>query len=180
MDELAAGVPGRRSGSAAALVAGVAAALVAMTARTGDGWEDAAGVAAQAETLRARLMSLANENAHAFAAAQDALDATRAGEGSAGDAGLGQAMAYAAEVPLAIAESSCDVAQAACLVAELGHPEVQADAAAAAALAAGAASAAAHLVAVNLGATREDKRVRRAETASEAAAEAATRALARV
>jgi Na+/H+ antiporter NhaD/arsenite permease-like protein len=49
--------------------------------------------------------------------------------------------------------------------------------AAAAALAAGAASAAAHLVAINLGATPEDERVRRAKTAADAARDAAQRAV---
>jgi formiminotetrahydrofolate cyclodeaminase len=176
MDRLAAGGPGPRSGSAAALVAGIAAALVAMSARLARDWDDAAGVAAQAETLRIRLGHQADVDARVYQAARDAFAEAR--EGGSDDVSLGRALEEAAEIPLAIAETACDVAQAAALVADRGDPDARPDAAAAAALAAGAARAAAHLVAINLGATQDDERVNRADAAAHAASEAAAAALA--
>jgi len=86
-------------------------------------------------------------------------------------------MDSAAAVPLEIAETAADVAQAAELVAERCDGVLRADAAGAAAVAAGAALAAAHLVRANLTVTAEDPRLARAMRAAEDARDAAAQAL---
>lgn len=175
LDRLAEVVPGPSSGSAAALVGAMAAAVVAMSARASDEWDETGGAAAQANALRARLTSQAREDASVYAAARQQLELSRTGGGD--DFHLETSLAKAAEVPLRIAETACDVALLAELVAARGDPDTGPDAAAATALAAGAAAAAAHLVAINLGATPEDARVRLARAAAEAARDAARRAV---
>jgi formiminotetrahydrofolate cyclodeaminase len=173
--------PGPRSGSAAALAAGMAASVVAMCARAAEKWDEARGALAQAELLRVRVTIQAYEDAAAYAAARAGLDEVRAAAHAApGSPPLSRALARAAEVPLAIAATSRDVAELAEYVAERCDPDSRPDAAAAAALAAGAARAAAHLVAVNLGATAGDERVLQAEDAARGADAAAGRALAAV
>jgi methenyltetrahydrofolate cyclohydrolase len=150
-------VPG--AGPAAALVVAAAAALVAMAARfSRDSWSEASTTVAQAEALRRRALQLAREDAEAR------------------DFHLGRTLDRAADVPLAIAETACDVALLAAHAAHLGDGEVQADAVTAALLAHGAAGAAAHLVEVNLASAPEDARVRRARDLARTAGEAAGRA----
>lgn len=175
LDRLAEVVPGPSSGSAAALVGAMAAAVVAMSARASGEWDETGGAAAQATVLRAKLTLQAREDASVYTAAREELERARAGD--ADDFHLANTLARAAEVPLGIAETACDVALLAELVASRGDPDTGPDAAAAAALAAGAASAAAHLVAINLGATPEDARVGRARAAAAAARDAAQRAV---
>lgn len=167
--------PGPSSGSAAALVGAMAAAVVIMSARASGNWAETGGAAAQAIVLRSKLTAQAREDAVAYAAAREELE--RAKAGGADDFRLADMLVRAAEVPIRIAETTCDVALLAEHVAARGHPDTGPDAAAAAALAAGAAAAAAHLVSINLGATPDDERVRRARTAADTAAEAAQRAL---
>ena len=112
---------------------------------------------------------LAAEDAEAFAAALGALaDGTR---------DLPMRMQRAADIPLEIASTAADVAEAAALVAELCDGVLRADAAGAAALAAGAARAAAHLVQVNLVVTPDDPRLEQASRAADDARYSANRAL---
>jgi formiminotetrahydrofolate cyclodeaminase len=94
------------------------------------------------------------------------------------DFALGRAFARAAEPPLRIVEAATDVAQLAVAVARNGNPGLRADAAAAAALAAAAARAAAELVAVNLTASEDDRRVVQARALAADAARAADEAYA--
>ncbi len=159
------------SGSAAALVGALAAALVLKCARfTKDG-----APAAQAEALSTRLARLAVEDERAY---RDALAAIREPPGSSQeqrDFALGRALAVAAEVPAAIAEACADVALLAEELARSGDPELRADAEAAALLAAAASQAATHLVEVNLAARSDDDEVRRAVSAAAAATEVAAR-----
>jgi formiminotetrahydrofolate cyclodeaminase len=75
---------------------------------------------------------------------------------------MGDALARAADVPLAIGDAATSVAALAAEVADRGNPRFGADCAAAASLAVAAARVAATLVEVNLGTTSEDDRVRRA------------------
>ena len=161
-------VPG--SGWVAAVSGGLAAALVAKAAARSEGWGGAEGARAQALDLRDRLLALAGQDARAYEHALTALERR--------DSGLARALDRAAEVPLAIAESSVDVALLAAEAAEAADGSARADASAAAALAAGAARAAVRLVEVNLVTVEEDERLARARRAAEAAAEAARRALA--
>ena len=178
LDELASEsrVPG--AGPAAALTVASAAALVAMVARRSrESWDEAATSVAQAETLRRRAERLARADAEAlelFLAARAAEDARQ----EARDFRLGRALEHAADVPLAIGETACDVALLAEHVAGHGDPEVRAEAASAALLAHAGARVAAHLVEVNLASASDDDRVARAQLLTESAAEAAQRAAA--
>ena len=168
-------VPG--AGPAAALATAAAAALVAMAARFSRGsWADASTTVAQAEALRWCAMQLAREDA-------DALDAFLAARATpvdprpeARDFHLGQILTRAADVPLAIGETACDVALLAAQVADQGDPELRPEAAAAAVLGHGAARAVAHLVEINLGSAPDDERARRARDLVRTAAAAAERA----
>jgi methenyltetrahydrofolate cyclohydrolase len=170
LDELARSgrVPG--AGSVAAIVVGMAAAIVARAARgsTVD-WQDGRGAVAQAEALRRRAAPLADLDARALAQAVDLLEpAARASEGR--DFELGLALSNAADVPLSIVQVAADVAELAKVVAEEGDSELRPDAVGAAFLAAGAARAAAHLVEINLGTTDDDFRVLAARSLAAAAA----------
>ena len=151
-------------GPLAASVTASAAELLAEIARaSSDGWPDAAGVAAQAQSLHDRAAPLADLAARAY---EEALAA--AGD----DYELGQAYARAAEPPLRIAEAAADVAELAAVVAAQGDPARHADAVTAGLLAAAAAAGAAELVAVNLTMATGDERSRRAELLAESAARA--------
>jgi formiminotetrahydrofolate cyclodeaminase len=161
-------VPG--SGWVAGASGAFAAALVAKTALRSEGWSGAEGARAQALELRDRLLALAGQDARAYEHALTALERR--------DSGLARALAKAADVPLAIAESSADVALLAGEAAEAADGAARADASAAAALAAGAARAAFRLVEVNLVTLEDDERLARGKRAADAAAEAARRALA--
>src|SRR4051794_19435316 len=177
LDELAreTRVPG--AGPAAALTAAAAASLVAMAARYSRGtWSEATTSVAQAEALRRRATRLAVEDAEALEAFLTARETIVDPRPEARDFHLGRTLGRAAEVPLAIGETACDVALLAEHVADRGDPDVRADAAAAAMLAHAAARAAAHLVEVNLASIDADQRVARALDFAETAGEAASRA----
>jgi formiminotetrahydrofolate cyclodeaminase len=162
--------PRRGVGSAAAETAAKAAQIVASVAReTGGAWSGAAGAAVQASTLAERLGVLADVDAEAFTAALDAL--------ATGSEDLQPRLEAAAAVPLEIAETAADVAEAGLHVAERCDGLLRADAAGAAALAAGAALAAAQLVRTNLALAPDDERVRRAFAAADDARYSASQAL---
>jgi formiminotetrahydrofolate cyclodeaminase len=178
LDTLAGDGPAPGGGSAAAIVVAMSAALVAMVGRASkEHWPEAGGTIGQAEALRARVAPLAQADADAYAAALAALRGRDQLEARYRDQKLRAALEHAAEIPLRIAETGCDLAVLAALLAEKGNPEVRADAAAAAVLAEGGTRAAAKLVAVNLAASGDD-RVRRAGRLVHEAANAAQRALA--
>jgi formiminotetrahydrofolate cyclodeaminase len=178
LEELAAPreVPGAGSALAAALAA--AAAVVQMAARLSpDSWADAAGVAAQAESLRERAARLVDDDAEAY---RRALEARAAADEEAKpeqrDWSLGQVTAAAAEPPLALAALALDLAELCAAAGDRVELRVRADVVAAAALAAAVAQGARELVAVNLTALPDDPRVKEA-TKLAAAAEAAARTL---
>jgi formiminotetrahydrofolate cyclodeaminase len=174
LDEVAGDGRTPGGGSVAALVTAMAAGLLAKVARrSGDAWPEAAGIAAQAETLQARAAPLAQGDAEQYEAALQARGQTGEGTGARQDFALGQAYARAAEPPLQIARTASDVAQLALTVAQNGDAALWADAVAAAVLAAAAARAAAELVAVNLTASAGDQRVLEAAKVAEEAARAA-------
>jgi methenyltetrahydrofolate cyclohydrolase len=173
LDEIAAEGRTPGGGSAAALVTAIAAGLLAKVARSSrDSWPEAAGIAAQAESLRDRATPLADVAVEQYEAALRIREES-ADPGERRDFALGQAYAKAAEPPLQIARAAADVAQLAVAVAESGEPALRADAVVAALLAAAAASAAAELVAVNLTASAGDPRVVEAAKLAEDAAHAA-------
>jgi formiminotetrahydrofolate cyclodeaminase len=163
LTELASPSPAPGSGFAAALAIAMGAATVTMAARLSQDWPEGRGAAAQAETLRKRVMELASRNAEAYAAALSALKG-REERYRTRDETMGDALARAADIPLEIGDAATSVAALAAEVADRGNPRFCADCAAAASLAVAAARAAATLVEVNLGTTSEDERVRRART----------------
>ncbi len=177
LERLASDLPTPGGGAVAALAAAMAAGLVAMVARATVGWEDAAGVAAQAHILRARVAPLAAENAAAYEFALASFALPDELEAEVRGRAIGDAVARAAELPLRIAAAASDVALLAAYVAHRGEPALRADAAVAAVLAEAAARSAAHLVEVNLTTTEDDERVVRARGYAAAAGEAARGAL---
>jgi methenyltetrahydrofolate cyclohydrolase len=174
LDEVAGESRTPGGGSAAAVVTAIAAGLLAKVARcSGDSWPEAAGIAAQAESLRDRATPLAEAAAEQYKAALRAREESGGEPGERRDFALGRAYAKAAEPPLQIVRAATDVAQLAVAVAESGEPALRADAVVAAVLAAAAASAAAELVAVNLTASAGDPRVLEAAKLAKDAARAA-------
>jgi formiminotetrahydrofolate cyclodeaminase len=159
--ELASPSPVPGSGFAAAVAVAMGAGILTMAARLSPDWPEGRGAAAQAETLRKRVMELASQNAEAYSAALTALKG-REERYRTRDETMGDALARAADVPLEIGNAATTVAALAAEVAERGNPRFCADCAAAASLAVAGARAAATLVEVNLGTTSEDDRVRRA------------------
>jgi formiminotetrahydrofolate cyclodeaminase len=178
LDALARDDPGPGSGSVAALVAAMAAALTGKAARRSRGrWADAGGAAAQAHALRLRAAPLAITDARVYGEAIDLLERAAELDPRDRDRVLGDALERAAEIPLRIAAIAADVAALARDVADRGSPEGHGEAVGAAVLAKGAADAAAHLVAINLGARADDERVEAARLLAEAAANEARAAL---
>jgi formiminotetrahydrofolate cyclodeaminase len=158
-------------GALAAGAASLAAALVANLARDSQAaWSEAAGAAAQARTLEKRLDRLSASAAEVYRTALDSLSGT-------GDAPIAEALERAAEVPLAIAASSSDLALLAAETATAGDPAGAPDAACAAVVAEAAARSATHLVRVNLATRADDPRLARAEAHVGEASRAARRAL---
>ncbi len=169
-------MPGAGSALAAALAA--AAAVVQMAARLSPGsWADAAGVAAQAEALRARAVLLVDEDADAYRRALEArTGADEKARPEQRDWTLGRITAAAAEPPLALARLAADLAELCGAAADRVEPRVHADVAAAAVLAAAVAQGARELVATNLTALPGDVRVEEADRLA-AAAQAAAKSL---
>jgi methenyltetrahydrofolate cyclohydrolase len=165
-------------GSGAALVVAIAAGLVAKAARLSrSDWLEAGGAVAQADTLRARALSLAQSDAVAYEDALATLADIEQIAPDRRDAAIQGALIRSAEIPLLISQTACDVSVLAADVAEAGNPEVGADAAVAALLAGAAARAAGHLVEVNLATVPEDERAARGEVFASKAASNARRAL---
>lgn len=176
LESLASDDPAPASGSAAALVVAMAAALVLKVARTSDDWADRAAVIAQGDRLLRRTMPLAQSDAEAYEEALAVLRLPDQLEKEVRDMAIGQVFARAAEIPLVIAEAGADVACLAEAAAERGTPDRRADAVCAALLAGAATRAAANLVAVNLVITPDDERVLRARAVTEVAEAAARNA----
>ncbi|HYQ11377.1 MAG TPA: cyclodeaminase/cyclohydrolase family protein [Gaiellaceae bacterium] len=165
LEELAAPreVPG--AGSALAVALAAAAAVVQMTARLSpESWAEAAGVAAQADSLRERAARLVDEDAEAYGRALEARAAVDEGQKpESRDWALGQVTAAAAEPPLDLARLAADVAELCAAAGPRVEVRVHADVAAAAALAAAVARGARELVAVNLTALPGDGRIEEAD-----------------
>jgi formiminotetrahydrofolate cyclodeaminase len=162
---LASGEPDPGSGSAAAIVAAIAASLVAKAARAPcESWPEARGAAAQAEALRARATPLADADALVYRDAH-----ARLGRAEGADHTLAASLDRAAEVPLEIARIGADIAALAREVSERCDPALRPDVLGAAVLAAAAAQTAAQLVEANLTVSEDDPRVREANAYADAA-----------
>lgn len=154
------------------------AALVAKAARSSlEDWPEAAGIVAQADSLRERVAPLAQTDAEVYREALEAMRSPSEIEPDRRDAEIADALARAAEIPLQIAEAAADVASLGALVAERGNDALRAEAAGAAALAEASARIAAQLVQVNLTVDAKDPRIAGAQRFADEAAEAARRAL---
>jgi len=178
-------VPHRASaGATAALVVALAADLVTQVAESSPGWEGHQGALAQADVVRDRAVARSCEVAVAYGLLVEALKGAIAGPGadrhstsprdirpSLDSTTLGRELVGAADLLLEIAETACDCAALAVVVAKAGDTVVRADATAAAVLAASAAEMAAHLVDVNLVASAQQERTGRARQLADAAAE---------
>jgi methenyltetrahydrofolate cyclohydrolase len=169
LDALASPATAPAAGSAAGLVGAVAAAVAVKVARL----SRLEGHAAQATSLRDRLVELAIADADAFGAARSALADVGEGGDERRDFSLGQMLDRASAVPLEIAEACADVSALAGELARTGIDDAQPDAAVAAVLAAAAAHAAVRLVEVNLAVGDDDPRAIRARAAARTASEAA-------
>jgi formiminotetrahydrofolate cyclodeaminase len=167
LEELASEAPAPGGGPLAGLVVAMAAALVAKVARgSAEAWPEAGDAAGRALELRDRAHWLAGADLDAHLRALEALGATGGGD-------LGDALAHAAEMPLALAATAAEVAALAADVADRCVPDRAVDAQAAALLAAAAARAAARLVEVNLGTLPHDEKLQAALGHANAAAQAA-------
>lgn len=178
LESLASDDPAPASGSAAALVVAMAAALVLKVARASDDWADRAAVLAQGDRLLRRTMPLAQSDAEAYEEALAVLRLPDQLEKEVRDMAIGQVFARAAEIPLVIAEAAADTASLAALAADRGTPERRGDAVTAALLAEAAAKAAADLVVGNLTVAPDDPRAIRAKSVAETASACAREALA--
>jgi formiminotetrahydrofolate cyclodeaminase len=132
-DEVAARTPAPGGGAVAAMTAATAAALVAMAARFSGQPAD------RAEELRARLGSLADEDAAAYSAVLAAPRGQRAA-----------ALAVATDVPREIAAAATEIGELARDLAASGNPNLLGDARVAQELAEAAARAARVLVKINV------------------------------
>jgi methenyltetrahydrofolate cyclohydrolase len=163
---LAAPTPAPGGGAATATACALAAALVEMAAAI----SGHADVAARGAAARARALALADDDAAAYTAV---IEAQRAGDA----ARIATALSRASDVPLAIAETAAEMAEAAAGVAATGRASIRGDAIAAALLAEAATAAAARLVEINLRDSPRDPRLVRARSLAGLAAQARARAL---
>jgi formiminotetrahydrofolate cyclodeaminase len=170
LDELASENPAPAGGSAAAAAVAMAAALIEMGARRSSSWDEAAGVAAQARSIRRRTVPLVQADADAYAASLEALAAVDDASGAGRDEAIADALAGAADVALAIARAGTDAAYLAELVADRGEPSGRDDAQAAAILAEAGTRVAAALVAANLVTAEGDERESAAASCARSAA----------
>jgi formiminotetrahydrofolate cyclodeaminase len=165
-------VPRRPSaGATAALAVALAADLVTQVAERSTDWQEHGGVVAQADVLRERAVAAGGEVAIVYHELVEALDTAVADPGVAtGSMALADMLISAAHVLIKIAETACDCAVLALVVAKSGDIVVRADASAAAILASSAADMVAHLVEVNLLANSQPELTAHARRLANAAA----------
>jgi len=176
LGEIAGPSPAPGAGAVSGIVTAMAAGLISSAAKRSPDWEEARGVSAQAQALRARVEKLAEANEEAYLEALALIEG--AAEEGGRDAAIGKALDTAAELPLSIAECAYDVALLGCEAAQHATRGGAEDACAAAHLAEAAARAAAGLIAANLVSIPGDERVAHAQRLADAAAVAAKRAVA--
>jgi formiminotetrahydrofolate cyclodeaminase len=158
--ELAARVPAPGGGATAALHAAQAAALLGMVARytTGERYashaETVVTVIGEADTLRARTLRLAEEDAAAFTAVTDAY---RLPKGEERSAAIARALAGAAEPPARVVESATRVIELCEVLLPICNRNVVTDVAAAAEAARAALTTARVNVEVNLSGIKDQQ-----------------------
>ena len=161
LEALASESPAPGGGYAAALAGALGAALAAMAARISSrgaaadtAWQERIQVG---DALAAELRGLADHDARAYEKLSLAWKLPRgdALERAARDQALDQAARGAIEVPLAIAEAGCEVAELGLVAIQEGSRSLATDAAAAGELAAAAVRCAQGYVSVNLSAVQD-------------------------
>lgn len=162
LDRIAARQPAPGGGTAAALTAATAAALVEMAIVFAP--EAGPDDCSRAAALRSRLLELAEADTRSYGPVLAAMRLEhRSPERSAA---LAAALSAAAEVPLAIATAAAEVAELGARAAASGSRHLLGDATAAILLADGACDAAARLVELNLAAKPDDPRLAEAAAAA--------------
>ena len=179
LDGLAAPAPSPAGGTAAAVVAAMAASLVTMVGRGSPEWSEGPAAADRAAVLRDRLLVLGEEDVQAFGEVVAAYRASRELEPGEWERELARALLHASEVPLEIARCAADVAELAAGAAGAGRRPMRPDAEAAAILAEAATRAAALLVSGNLAALPAGQQSGQVPRLLEAARAAQGRAAAR-
>jgi formiminotetrahydrofolate cyclodeaminase len=160
LTRLADRVPAPGGGASAALHAAQAAALLGMVARytTGEKYtehaETVVSVIAETDTLRARALKLAEDDAAAFTAVTDAY---RLPKGPERSAAIAVALQGAAEPPARVAEAATRVVELCELMLPIGNRNVVTDVAAAAEAARAALTTARVNVEVNLGGIKDER-----------------------
>lgn len=150
LDAVAAPEPAPGGGVAAATTTALAAGLVAMAARFSHSRVgDADEIAERADALRERALTLADEDAAAYAGVLAAYRLPRAAEDRREQ--IKDALERACEVPLQIAEVAAEVATLAADIGARGNPNLTGDAATGAQLAVAAVRSATGLVLINAG-----------------------------
>ena len=147
LGQLAAPAPAPAGGSAAALVAAMAASLVEMIGRGSPSWPDGHAVAAQASELRARLIVLAAEDAQEVDRMLQQMRQSSTADQDEKRAGV---FLDASKPPLAIAEAAAEIAELAAEATTNGKRVMRADAVVAAVLARAAAESALVVIQTNL------------------------------
>jgi formiminotetrahydrofolate cyclodeaminase len=149
LHQLAARTPAPGGGGAAALTAALAAGLAAMAARfSTTHLPEAETIARQADQLRERAATLADEDAAAYQAVLDAYALPRDAAGRRDQ--IRRALHGAATVPLEITGIAAQLAGLAAGLAARGNPNLRGDAITAAYLAEASARSAAALVDINV------------------------------
>ncbi|WP_326639195.1 cyclodeaminase/cyclohydrolase family protein [Nonomuraea fuscirosea] len=160
LSELADRVPAPGGGATAALHAAQAAALLGMVARytTGEKYtahaETVVAVIAETDTLRARALKLAEEDAAAFTAVTDAY---RLPKGEERSGAIARALAGAAEPPARVVEAAARVVELCELLLPICNRNVVTDIAAAAEAARAALTTGRVNVEVNLGGVQDER-----------------------
>ena len=173
LDDVARRTQAPGGGSAAAIGAALAAALVAMAAGFSDAtMSDSPGVVARCVALRGELERLADADLAAFEGVLVARRRPR--DDDRRPAEIAAALSTAADVPLVICELAAQVAGLAALVIAGGNPNLRGDAVTAALLAEASARAAGALVRINLEAGSGDVRLARVAGAIGRAGQAAS------
>jgi methenyltetrahydrofolate cyclohydrolase len=175
LDTVAAQTPAPGGGCSAAWAGAFGAGLVEMTASFTLARPKYAGVhqrmgdvRREVKALRRRLLELAEADAEAY---EPVLAALRMPERHPlRERRLEEARSNAAEVPLATAEASAEVAERAAEAARVGNVHLTGDATAGAVLAEAACRAAARLVEINLAGTGDPRQGRAAEAVRRAGA----------
>jgi len=180
LEQVAAREPAPGGGSAAAVTASLAAALVAMAARySAEQVESSEVLVATARRLSSRAADLADADACAYAAVLAARRATRGPDPANRQAHVRAALEQASLVPLETAQIGAETAGLAAELAAAGNDHLRGDAVTALLLAEAAARAAAQLVRINVETGGCDEELVRRAAGSEAAAADAVRSVRR-